>query len=132
MPVKCSHIYVCIYMYTHTHIYANFKNFNCKAKRNHWRGILHHKWLTFRPSLAWQFTFRGVSKAISFSSLPLLQKGSKSIPIKLQCFLWIFMDIFHNRMENHMTSLISFIWFWMNVFWYTSSNSINIFLINSC
>ena len=24
---------MCIYMYTHTHIYANFKNFYCKAKR---------------------------------------------------------------------------------------------------
>lgn len=30
--------------------------------------------LTFRPSLAWQFTFKGVNKAISFSSLPLLQR----------------------------------------------------------
>lgn len=54
------------------HIYANFKHFNSKAKIKYGRGQLYFKSLTFRPSLAWQFTFRGVSKAISFSSLPLL------------------------------------------------------------
>lgn len=56
-------------MCTYKHRHRPFgTKFHCKA-RNYWK---HLKQLTFRPSLAWQFTFRGVSKAISFSSLPLL------------------------------------------------------------
>jgi len=34
--------------------------------------------LAFRPSLAWQLTFKGVSKVIIFSSLPLRALSSIS------------------------------------------------------
>lgn len=36
---------------------------------------------TFLPSLAWQLTFNGVSRAIIFSSLPLLTHTKKVLAI---------------------------------------------------
>lgn len=36
--------------------------------------VLAERALTLRPSLAWQLTFNGVSRAMSFSSFPLLQR----------------------------------------------------------
>lgn len=40
--------------------------------------------LTLRPSLAWQLTLSGVSKAISFSSFPLLQMYTHALDRKIK------------------------------------------------
>lgn len=61
--------------------------------------FLHRLKLTFLPSLAWQLTFRGVRRDMSFSSLPLLQKENK----QKKLIIWLIDTFLHvNHSQKHV------------------------------